>query len=48
MKYFLLIAALAAAFGLTRATSSTPKAATDCCDGGGCCRTHQACCDTAD
>jgi hypothetical protein len=45
MKYILLIIAVATSLGLSSAQSATPKAkAQDCCNGGGCCGAHKACC----
>jgi hypothetical protein len=45
MKYFLFIIAFATAIGLTQVIGSSASA--DCCGGGACCRSHQACCNFA-
>ena len=44
MKYILLIVAMAASLGLTSANSAPSKQANGCCNGGGCCGPHKACC----
>jgi hypothetical protein len=44
MKYFLLIAAVAALVGSVQAKSLPAKPTAGCCDGGACCRMQKACC----